>query len=282
MNLSQYNTVTQSKRYSLSVLTITNHFGTCEVALYGAHVTSYIPKDGRERLWMSPNAIWDGTKPLRGGIPVCWPWFGDNHGQEKGLLPAHGFLRDQLWHLVSVTETDSGTSISLAPTTTNGPGWNAQTSVILEVNLSDTLVIKLTTTNQGQAPVNIGGALHSYFTVNDIVDTQLTGLSGDYKDKTRDFALLPTPELYRIEEETDRIHLHPSPEVDIHCGDTKTRVKSNGHDSVVVWNPWKENSLKMVDMSDDGYKFMVCVETALTQGFELQPGKSHALTQTIC
>lgn len=103
----------------VTFLDIDNAFATARVSLFGGHVLSYIPKqDGQERLWLSPHAVLSGEKPIRGGIPVCWPWFSDDHGREKGQLPAHGYLRSQVWKIQHSEDTDTGTVLVLRPTFT--------------------------------------------------------------------------------------------------------------------------------------------------------------------
>ena len=281
MDLSGYTSISQTSDQALPLLKLNNQFGSCDISLFGGHLTSYIPCDGRERLWMSPAAIKDGVKPLRGGIPVCWPWFSDNHGMAPGELPSHGYLRNQIWALVKAEESAKGTSITLSPSTTLGPGLSFETSVTLTVTLGECLSVALATSNHSDSTINLGCALHTYFNVTDIDNVELKGLTGNFKDKTKDFALIDTPVRYQISQETDRIHLQAAPTVDIEFDDKVTSVGSDGHDSIVVWNPWESLSRSMADMTDDGYRHMVCVETALTQGYELLPGRTHVLTQTI-
>ena len=117
--------------------------------------------------------------------------------------------------------------------------------------------------------------------MDDINEVELKGLSGTYSDKTQNWAMLETPEPYRFTQETDRIHLNPVKEVTIVEPEAEIGVESAGHDSVVVWNPWAENSANMRDMGPEAYLRMLCVETAVTQGKILQADESHSLTQII-
>lgn len=265
---------------ALTCLDIENAFAKASIALLGGQVLSFVPRaDGRERLFLSPAARLDGSKSIRGGVPVCWPWFGAH--REAGY-PAHGFVRTRPWRLMEASEEKSHTRLVLAPTDTSGEGFAGSADLVLEVLVGKQLTLNLQTRNTGKAAFNLSAALHTYFAVQDVQQCQLDGLAGTYSDKTRAWALLETPKPYRFSEETDRIHLHAAPELSIVEPDAVTRIASSGHDSIVVWNPWTENSRQLPDMGDAVYRRMLCVETALTQGLQLQAGMSHTLTQVIC
>lgn len=274
--------VTVSESNGLTFLDVSNALASARISLFGGHVLSYIPKsDEKERLWVSPHAYLNGERPIRGGIPVCWPWFSDDHGREKGALPAHGFLRTQVWKLVNSEDTDNGTSIKLAPSFTRAEGFENDCKVTMLINVGETMEVSLITENSGVVPFEFNCALHSYFHVDHIQKTQLNGIEGDYKDKLDDWAVKPTPTPYTITGETDRIHLAPIEVAEIEVdGSPFTDVLSQGNDSLVVWNPW-QGAASISDMDAFGYKHMLCVETSLTQGKTLAPGESHTLKQTI-
>lgn len=274
--------VTVSESNGLTFLDVSNALASARISLFGGHVLSYIPKsDEKERLWVSPHAYLNGERPIRGGIPVCWPWFSDDHGREKGALPAHGFLRTQVWKLVNSEDTDNGTSIKLAPSFTRAEGFENDCKVTMLINVGETMEVSLITENSGVVPFEFNCALHSYFHVDHIQKTQLNGIEGDYKDKLDDWAVKPTPTPYTITGETDRIHLAPIEVAEIEVdGSPFTDVLSQGNDSLVVWNPW-QGAASISDMDAFGYKHMLCVETSLTRGKTLAPGESHTLKQTI-
>src|SRR5690606_31387171 len=117
--------------------------------------------------------------------------------------------------------------------------------------------------------------------VRDIAGVELLGLRGEYSDKALNWARGETPVPYRFGAETDRIHLVPVPEAVIADGEARTAVRSRGHDSLVVWNPWEARAAALRDMEPDGWRRMLCVETALTQGLVLAPGEAHVLEQVI-
>jgi glucose-6-phosphate 1-epimerase len=264
----------------ITVLEIENAHASASISLFGAQVLSFKPKhDGRERLFLSTKARWDGSKSLRGGIPVCWPWFGAH--AEAGKYPAHGFIRTRQWQLLATEDAESATLLRFGIDDTGGPGFNRTAALTLQVLLGRQLSVTLTTTNKGSIPFNLGCALHSYFAVSDISRVRLEGLQGNYSDKTRNWAMLPTPDPYLFMEETDRIHLHAAPTVSIIDKENTTRVHSKGHDSIVVWNPWEENARQLPDMAEEDFRHMLCVETALTQGLLLEPDEVHSLTQVV-
>jgi len=221
-----------------------------------------MPKhDGQERLFKSKKIVLDGSKSLRAGIPVCWPWFaGQNEGFQK-----HGYVRTRPWQVLSASDQAEYTEIVLAPFDMTGEGFDGTAEIGLTLCIGRELSVTLNTINLGTEAFEFNAALHTYFSVEDINQVELKGLSGTYSDKTRDWAMLETPEPYRFTEETDRIHLNPVKNVRIVQPGSEIGVVSAGHDSVVVWNPWAENSGNMRDMGSEAYLNMVCVETAVTR-----------------
>ncbi len=261
------------------VLEVENAAASARISLFGGQVLSYIPKhDMRDRLWLSKKAIWDGSKSIRGGVPICWPWFGQHPDNSQSM---HGYVRTRMWQVQVSNQHENSTSLTLAPLDCQGAGFDAKASLSLRLTIGAELSMKLVTTNIDTKPFTYTCALHSYFNVEDIHKTGLSGLSGDYADKPRDFRIFPTPEPYRFTEETDRIHLTSAAKVNIISETFQIAILSAGHDSIVVWNPWHENSALLEDMENDGYRKMLCVETAITSGKSLAPGDSHVIEQII-
>jgi len=261
----------------VETLDIDNAHATVSISIWGGQVLSFKPKhDDRERLFRSKNIVLDGSKSLRAGVPVCWPWFAQYKDYQK-----HGLVRMRNWQVLSASENTDYTEVVLAPLDATGRGFEGKAELTLTVRVGRRLSITLTTLNTGEEAFEFNTALHTYFAVEDVKAVELKGLSGVYSDKTQDWAMFETPSPYRFTEETDRIHLNPVNSVSIVEPTTETHVESAGHDSVVVWNPWSENSAQLQDMGPDAYLKMLCVETAVTQGKTLQPKASHSLTQVI-
>ena len=264
---------------AVEILEIDNGAARAAISLFGGHVLAFMPHhDGRERLWLSERAIWDGTASIRGGVPVCWPWFGDH--AEPGH-PAHGYVRTRPWRLLDSREGEDFTELSLAPLDTLGDGFAGRASLRLDVRVGHELTMSLRTGNEGSEPFTYRCALHSYFRVGDIEDVELRGLHGEYSDKALNWARGDTPAPYRFAAETDRIHLVPMAEAVIADARRRTVVRSHGHDSLVVWNPWEARAAALRDMESGGWRRMLCVETAITQGHTLEPGREHVLQQVI-
>jgi len=261
----------------IKTLEINNAHAKASISLWGAHILSFKPKhDNRERLFRSNKMVLDGTRSLRGGVPVCWPWFAQRPGFQM-----HGYVRMRNWHMLSATENANYTEIVLTPYDTTGDGFDGTADLTLTVQVGERLSFTLMTTNTGEESFEFNTALHTYFAVEDINEVELTGLSGSYLDKPQDFATMETPAPYRFTEETDRIHLNPVKQVSIMQPGSETGVESAGHDSIVVWNPWAKNAAGLTDLGADGYLTMLCVETAVTLGKTLQSGESHSLTQVV-
>ncbi|GAB3033402.1 D-hexose-6-phosphate mutarotase [Bowmanella dokdonensis] len=263
----------------MSIISIDNQAASLELSLFGAHVLSYMPKkDSRQRLYMSPCALMDGSKAIRGGIPICWPWFGQH---EASSLPAHGYLRTRVWRITRIDDDLRETRLQLQPGRTRGEGFDGCADVTLTLLVGDSLSLSLDTQNIGQQPFSYNAALHSYFRVSDIHKVRLAGLDGDYLDKVRDGQRAPTPDPYTFEGETDRIHLCQTSDTLLTDPDYEMSIGHRGHDSIVVWNPWQQKSEAMADMPDGDYRQMLCIETAITQGKRLAPDEQHQLVQII-
>lgn len=274
------NSISLITRDDIQALHINNSFATAEVALFGGHILSFTPKsDGRDRLWVSKKAILNGTKAIRGGVPICWPWFGD-HPSDK-TVPSHGYVRQQNWNVITSEDSETGTTVHLQPLTSSGAGFDADAELTLVVHIGEQLSIQLQTTNLGDKPLSFNCALHTYFAIEDIQQCELLGLKGVYKDKTRNYERFETPKPYRFTEETDRVHFDKPEKLVITDKQLKTEIHSSGHDSIVVWNPWQDKSISMGDMADDSFVTMLCVETTITEGQMVAPKEAHILQQII-
>ncbi|MFT5711901.1 MAG: glucose-6-phosphate 1-epimerase [Glaciecola sp.] len=287
---TQYSTVSVGNREQLQTLKVINNHCKAEIALFGAHLLSFIPSsDGKERLWLSETAVLDKSKPIRGGVPICWPWFGTIYPNlevnEHRELPAHGFVRTQDWRVIGIEETPESTIITLSPTQLGLYGFSDNLLAYVEFTFSEQCSVKLITKNNSEQPIKITAALHTYFNVTDIHNTKIMGVEGRYIDKTRESKMFEQSLPYVISNETDRIHLPDQDNqfefIQVNAQDDKISIEQHGHDSVVVWNPWQEKSKAMIDMQDNGYLDMLCIEASITQGAVLAARERHELVQII-
>lgn len=254
---------------------------------HGAHVLSYVPRGQPDALWLSPQAVFSPGKAIRGGIPICWPWFSDH--RDDPHLPAHGFARTAQWTLIeSSSSADAKTvELTLGDDANTRSMWSNPFRLNFRISLTDVFRAALKVTNTGTEMMRFTEALHSYFRVLDITQTSLSGLGGhDYLDKVDGFRRKSQAEpALRFSTETDRIYLHDQGHctIDDELGRRRIRIEKTGSRSTVVWNPWTTRAREMADFPDADFTNMVCVETAnaADEIVELAPGASHTLSVCI-
>ena len=252
-----------------------------ELYLQGAHVTSWFPFGHKQVLWLSQCSNFEKGKPIRGGVPICFPWFGPN--VKNPSAPAHGFARLVEWRMASAEMKEDG-SIALRLEASIEP-FSVSFNVEFGTKLKMTLRTRLTT--NATSLVTFEDALHTYFSVSDVRSIAIGGLEKtSYVDKTDQAALKPaTNGPIRITSETDRVYVNTIAD----CVLTDEgfgriiRVAKTGSASTVVWNPWIEKSIRMADFGDDEWPRMVCIETAnlAADSIEISPGESHSTTAMI-
>ncbi|MGA8881157.1 MAG: D-hexose-6-phosphate mutarotase [Azonexus sp.] len=232
------------------------------VARLGGQVLSWLTPDGREHLFLSERAVFDGSAPIRGGMPICFPQFGG-----LGDLPKHGFARTREW---SVAAQRCGDDYALATlelvddenTRALWPhAFRAEISVMLEVDRID---VEFCVENTGPAPFEFTGALHSYLRVTQVEDVALEGLHGhDYLDAARDNRVVrETGTEIIVEGEVDRVYYDVRRPQLLNAGNLSLGIQSQGFPDVVVWNPWVDLCAGLKDMPPDGWRHMLCVEAA--------------------
>ncbi len=263
---------------------IHNNQAEAKIALQGAHLFHYKAKDESSLLWLSKAAYFEEGKAIRGGIPVCFPWFGKN--KDDPSLPQHGFARTQLWTVVLEEERDEGTThirLQLKPNADTLKQWAYLFDVTLDITISHALSIALNVTNTDTKPFEISTALHTYLSVSDIDNISIKGLENrTYYDALEGKNFIQDGDIF-IQEEVDRVYVTPSEMITLLDGDTKVNLQQEGSNSLVVWNPWIEKSKQMADMTEDGYRTMVCLETSNAQEDSrvLKPNESHVLRAII-
>ncbi len=263
---------------------IQNKQAEAKIALQGAHLFHYKVKDKASLLWLSKAAYFEEGKAIRGGIPVCFPWFGKK--KDDPGLPQHGFARTQPWIVVLEEETDEGTThiqLQLKPNADTLKQWAYRFDVILDITIGHELNIALSVTNTDIKPFEISTALHTYFSVSDIDTVSIQGLDNrSYYDALKGETFIQDGDIV-IQEEVDRVYINPSEMITLLDGDTKINLQQEGSNSLVVWNPWTEKSKQMADMTEDGYRTMVCLETsnAREDSRVLKPNESHVLRAVV-
>lgn len=277
----------QAGEANIPIVEVCNAQASAKVSLQGAQVLSWQPKNSAgqldEVIWLSNEATFAPGKSVRGGIPICWPWFGTH--EFNAQFPTHGFARVTLWQIFSTEALDDGrTRISfiLEPDASNENMWPAQTSVLFQLTIGAKLEMELVTHNKSEQAITISQALHTYFKVGDVSQVALHGLSDiEYLDKLDDFKRKIQKGPITVNEEVDRIYLNTATDCVIEDKILKRNIviiKCGSH-STVVWNPWAESAAKMGDLGTDGYKQMLCVESsnADEDAVIIAPGMDHHL-----
>lgn len=267
----------------IPVVVIKNRYASATISLQGAQLLSWIPAGEEDVIWLSEDATFAVGKSVRGGVPICWPWFGAHESNKK--FPSHGFARTTPWQVLSTDAlADGNTRISFTtqPTADNVEMWPANTTVQFQLTIGRKLELELITHNNGDQPITISQALHTYFKVGDVSKLKLHGLDDtDYLDKTDNLKRKHQRGPVTINEEVDRIYLDTTSDCVIEDKVLKRNiiiVKCGSH-STVVWNPWQELANKMGDLGEQGYKKMLCVEScnAAEDAVLVEPGKAHQL-----
>ncbi|MDY0049816.1 MAG: D-hexose-6-phosphate mutarotase [Halothiobacillaceae bacterium] len=263
---------------------IRSPLATARIALQGAQVLDFQPDGESPVIWTSHAARFELGRSVRGGIPVCWPWF----GAHPDNLPAHGFARNRIWTPLDTAPEGDGVRIrfGLDPESDMQAMWPYLFLLRLEVHVARTLTLSLTTRNIGDTSFSLTQGLHTYLRVGDIDEVQVSGLEGSYyldkvRGMTRDYQDSPL----RFEGETDRIFMGTACECVISDPtlNRRIRVGKSGSHSTVVWNPGRERAGQFPDMLRDEYKEMVCVE-ATNAGqdiIHIPPGGQHTLETRI-
>jgi D-hexose-6-phosphate mutarotase len=268
----------------LPVVEISSPLGSARIALQGAHVLTWQPAGHQPVLWVSKAAQFAPGKPVRGGVPVCWPWFGPRDG-----LPAHGFVRTRPWQVRQTSIEANGEvllRLGISDDDSTRALWDFAFDLELVVRVGTTLTMALITRNTGTAQFTITEALHTYFCVGDITQTRVQGLEDcNYLDKVQGMAQARQTGEVSITHETDRIYIDTRAEclIDDRATARVIRIAKTGSTTTVVWNPWSEREKTFADMAAGEYRHMLCVETcnAGPDQISVLPGGIHTLWAMI-
>lgn len=272
----------------LPLLHITNRHATVEIFFEGGQVSGYGPAGHRDLLFMSRQVQIEQGGPLRGGIPLCGPWFGS--GPQGNRAPHHGFFRHAVWELTAAAEQGDVTVVELTlPASAlkgvpGAEGWPADARVDYRVRVGGALTTELTVT-AGSTTLDLELALHTYLAVADVRRVELSGLDGTpYLDRldgqTRHQANGPV----RFTGETDRVY-HSTGTCTLLDPLLRRRITiaKSGSPDTVVWNPWTTTAAALPHLAPDEWPLLLCVETALVgeNHLILEPGRSHTLAARI-
>jgi glucose-6-phosphate 1-epimerase len=259
---------------------------TGEVQLYGGQVSSWKPAGAEEVFFVSSKTRWQEGTAIRGGVPICFPWFADRTEGPKS--PAHGLVRTKPWRLEAITHADSNVTVALSTSAdeTTKKVWQGDYHLLFCATFGDQLRLELIVTNRGSLTFKFEEALHSYYRVGNVEKTKVRGLGGcTYVDKTDARKEKHQRGDVTLTGETDRVYRGTSSSVEIEDPVLRRRILVAKEDSrdTVVWNPWTQKAAAMADLGADEWRQFVCVETANVgdHGVTLGEVQAHTMTALI-
>lgn len=271
-------------RGGLPRLVVTRPAGSAEIYLQGAHVTAWTPAGGDPVLWMSQHSNFAPGAAIRGGVPVCFPWFGPD---PAGVGPLHGFARTAPWTLDEVRQQDEDVVLVLSLGDADIPDdqartWPDEFRARYTVAVGATLTLSLEVTNPGTSAITFQEAFHTYLAVGDVGAATIRGLEhASYSDRLAGGPLPADGEPLTIVGETDRLYVQPGTirVADPVAGRTVS-VAARNSASAVIWNPWQAKAAAMADFGNDEWTQMLCVETCNVSeaAVTLAPGQSHEMS----
>ena len=257
-----------------------------EMYLHGAHVTSWKPKGAEEVLFLSSRSKFENGKAIRGGVPICFPWFGGKADDPKA--PAHGFVRAKEWQLESIKQAGGAVTVSMFTESNEDTKrlWPAEFRLIHRATFGSELSLELEMTNTGRTPLRFEEALHTYHRVGNIKDTRVRGLDAvHYLDKTDSNRKKMQQGEIAIASETDSVYLNTADAVELEDPvlRRRTRIMKENSRTTVVWNPWVEKARSFSDFAEDEWMRMICIEASNVSDFavELAPGQQHKMKAAV-
>jgi len=270
----------------LARVQITGAFGEGEMYLHGAHLTSWKPAGGEEVLFVSTKSRWEEGQAIRGGIPICFPWFRGK--SDDPHAPAHGFVRTKTWQLESITKHENGVTVTMFTQSDEHTRkwWPGEFRLVHRVTFGSDLRLELVCTNTGTTPFRFEEALHTYNRIANIQDARLQGLDGAlYLDNTESNKEKTQRGDVLIASQTDNAYRNTQSEVDLLDAGKKRRIRLRKEYSLttVVWNPWSEGAIRLQDLGDGEWRQFLCVEASniLDAAIQLAPGQEHRMAAVI-
>ena len=273
------------KRYEngFEYLEIQNSVASAKISLQGAHLFEYKTLNEEPLLWVSKASNFKVGESIRGGVPICWPWFGMHKTDTS--LPQHGFARTSIFSHVDTKESKDSTELTflLKSSKETLDMWKYKFELEYKVTIGAELKLELTTNNCDKEAFNITQALHTYFNTSDTSNVHVKGLENKpyfdaltCENKTQNGII-------KIDREVDRVYQHVNTPITIVDKNRSITITNEGSDSVVVWNPWIDKCSRMSAMNSDSYKTMLCIESAnaFDDEREIPPSKTHTLKAVI-
>lgn len=268
-------------------LIVSNQYADARICLYGAQITSFRRKNKTEVLWLSSRSNFEIGKAIRGGIPVCFPWFGPHKTDDK--KPQHGFGRLMFWDLTETAVMSDGETlirIQLCSSEATKSYWPYDFIAEIKVLFGKTLEVTLKVTNLSSVHFEYTCALHTYYNISDIEVISIDGLSGsNYYKHNEPGDFLQAISKLKIHQLEDRHYYDTQAVCTIEdpIFQRKIRIAKSGSNVTTVWNPWVEGCSKISDMTDDAYKTFVCIEAvnSFDDAIVLKPGESHETSVII-
>ncbi|HEX4036743.1 MAG TPA: D-hexose-6-phosphate mutarotase [Acidobacteriaceae bacterium] len=274
-------------RGGLPKIHIASPVAQAELYLHGAHLTSWQPDEGDEVLFLSDRSLWEDGQPIRGGIPICFPWF--RARQDDPQAPRHGFARICSWQLDSVDHHPDGSvtvALSTAASDFSRRWWPYDFRLSYRLRIGRTLQLELIVANTGREPFRFEEALHTYFHVGLAQRVQVRGLDGvAYLDNTDANRRKVQSGALLFSGATDNAYIDtqsPVELVDPVLRRSLTTAKENSA-STVVWNPGREGAASIPDLGEEEWQRMACIEAsnALICAVTLAPGNEHRMAATL-
>jgi glucose-6-phosphate 1-epimerase len=266
----------------LPKLRVTAPSASAEIYLQGAQITSWQPANAQEVLFLSEQSHWQSGKAIRGGIPICFPWFRSK--ADDSSAPAHGFVRTKEWRLDSMRAESESVVVTFSTEDDESTRrwWPHSFRLVHILSIGSSLRLQLVVTNTGQSSFRFEAALHTYFRVSQAEGVSVRGLDqvayldnvNGNREKTQSGDLI-----FSGKTDNAYIDILGAAELIDPAGRRTLRTEKDNSATTVVWNPWQEGAASLSDLGDEEWRQFACVEASniLGSAISLAPGQTHRL-----
>ena len=266
---------------------VTSPAATAEIYLHGAQVTAWKPAGADEVIFVSNQSHWEDGKAIRGGVPICFPWF--RAKADDPHAPTHGVVRTKQWRLDSITSETDGSVVVVCSTESDESTrrwWPHEFRLIHRITVGSTLKMELTASNTGSAPLRFEEALHTYFRVGRIEGVRVRGLDGgrylDNTDANREKAQSGD---VVFNSATDNAYLQTQAPLELVDPVLQRTIRTEklGSATTVVWNPWQQGAASLADFGEEEWRVMACVEASniMESAISLNAGEEHTMCSIL-